>query len=68
MIRKREKIVLITASVVGGILLVFWLTGLVGLWIDGMRYVVSNTDKYNYEEGHMVDGEYTVSIDLSDLK
>ena len=68
MIRKRKKILLITASVVGGILLVFWLTGLMGLWIDGMRYVVSNTNKYNYEEGQMLDGEYTVSIDLSDLQ
>ncbi|MFC6040446.1 hypothetical protein ACFPYN_13545 [Paenisporosarcina macmurdoensis] len=68
MIRKRKKMLLITASTVGGILLVCWLTGLMGLWIDGMRYVVGNTDKYSYEEGHMVDGEYSVDIDLSDLQ
>jgi hypothetical protein len=68
MIRRRKKAVLITASVVGGILLVFWLTGLMGLWIDGIRYVVGNTDKYSYEEGHLVDGEYSVDIDLSDLQ
>jgi len=68
MIHKRKKIVIITTSVVGVILLVFWLTGLLGLWIDGMRYVVGNTDKYIFEEGHMVDGEYSVDIDLSDLQ
>jgi hypothetical protein len=63
-----KKILRITALVVGVLLFVFWLTGLLGLWIEGMRYVVSNTDKYNFEEGHMVDGEYSVSIDLSDLQ
>jgi hypothetical protein len=67
--KSKPKItLLILASVVGVLLLVFWLTGLLGLWIDGMRYVVGNTDKYNYEEGNMVDGEYSVDIDLSDLQ
>lgn len=65
---KPKKSLLILASLVGITLLVFWLTGLLGLWIDGMRYVVGNTDKYNYEEGNMVDGEYSVYIDLSDLQ
>lgn len=67
--KSKQKItLLISASVVVVLFLVFWLTGLLGLWIDGMRYVVGNTDKYNYEEGHMVDGEYSVDIDLSDLQ
>jgi len=65
---KPKNILLILSSVVGISFLVFWLTGLLALWIDGMRYVVGNTDKYNYEEGHMVDGEYSVDIDLSDLQ
>jgi hypothetical protein len=68
MIRKRKKILLITTPVVGVILLVFWLTGLIGLWTDGLGYVVSNTNKYNYEKGHIVDGEYSIAIDLSDLQ
>ena len=65
---KLKNIFLITAPVVGVLLLVFWLTGLLGLWIDGMRYVVGNTETYYFEEGHMVDGEYSVDIDLSDLQ
>ena len=65
---KPKKTLLIAASVVGITLLVFWLTGLLGLWIEGMGYVVGHSDKYNYEEGNMVDGEYFVDIDLSDLQ
>lgn len=59
---------MITASVVGVIFLVFWLTGLMGLWTDGLRYIVSDTDEYKYEKGHIVEGEYSISIDLSDLQ
>jgi hypothetical protein len=59
---------MITAVVVGVILLVFWLSGLTGLWMDGLRYIVTNTNEYKYEKGHLVDGEYTVDIDLSDLQ
>lgn len=47
-------------------LLVLWVSGLMNLWINGISYVTNNVDNYSVE-AFPVDGEYSVTIDLSDL-
>jgi len=41
---------------------------LVGLWTEGIAYIVNNTKEFNDKEGHIVQGEYSISIDLSNLE
>ncbi|MBD2869174.1 hypothetical protein [Paenibacillus arenilitoris] len=50
------------------VLLALWRVGYIGLWTEGMAYIANNTDKYKDTNGHLVDGQYAVSIDLSDLQ
>ncbi len=55
--------VLISISV-----LVLWKTGHIGLWTQGMAYVVNNTEEFTDKTGHVIQGEYSVEIDLQDLQ
>ncbi|MGE8204668.1 hypothetical protein ACQKP0_08895 [Heyndrickxia sp. NPDC080065] len=50
------------------IILVFWLTGLLGLWTNGISYIANNTKEYTDAKGHILKGKYSISIDLSNLK
>ncbi|RAP75995.1 hypothetical protein [Paenibacillus montanisoli] len=50
-----------------GIWLVFRLTDLPELWTREMADIVNDTSVFSDRHGHAVDGEYSVSIDLSDL-
>ncbi|AEY65090.1 hypothetical protein [Clostridium sp. BNL1100] len=47
---------------------VLWSTGHIGLWTRGMAYIVNNTEEFTDKNGHVIQGEYSVEINLQDLK
>jgi hypothetical protein len=63
---KVKKVLFIMAPVAAVIFL--WLSGLIGLWTGGMAYIANNTNDFTDRNGHVVQGEYTVAIDLSNLE
>jgi hypothetical protein len=65
---KAKKILFISTSVVVVIFLVIWRIGLIGLWTEGLAYIVNNTAEFTDREGHIVHGEYSIPIDLSNLE
>jgi hypothetical protein len=40
----------------------------VGLWTKGIAFIANNTKEFTDINGHVIQGEYSVSIDLGDLK
>ncbi|MCD9025047.1 hypothetical protein [Cohnella silvisoli] len=63
-----KKTLYISTPIVVLIVLIFWLTGFIGLWNEGIAYVANNTKKFTTQEGHILQGKYSISIDLSDLE
>ncbi|MEV5026680.1 hypothetical protein [Paenibacillus sp. LPE1-1-1.1] len=63
---KVKKVLFIMAPVTAVIFL--WLSGLIGLWAGGIGYIADNTKKFTDRNGHVVQGEFTIAIDLSNLK
>jgi hypothetical protein len=64
---KTKKKVIISSIIIFSTLLTLWLTGLIGLWTEGISYIANNTKKFSDEKGYILKGEYLISIDLSDL-
>lgn len=62
---KKSMMILIFISMVISIL---WMTGVIGLWLNGMAYVGYNTKKFNDIEGYLIPDEYSISINLNNLK
>lgn len=50
------------------IFFIIWRAGFLGLWQEGMAFIANNTQDFNDKNGNLIPGEYTLSIDLSDLK
>lgn len=50
------------------IVLVCWWIGLFGIWISGISSIANNTNKFTHITGHVVEGEYSIDIDLSNLE
>jgi len=50
------------------IYIIVWRVGLIGLWQEGMAYIANNTHDFNDKNGSLIPGDYSISIDLSDLK
>lgn len=65
---KRDKttIMLILISII--IVLTLWLTGVIGLCLNGMAYIANNTKEFNDTAGHLIAGNYSLSINLNDLE
>jgi len=63
---KVKKVLFIMAPVAA--LIFLWLSGLIGLWTGGMAYIANNTKEFTDRNGHVVQGEYTIAIDLSNLE
>lgn len=55
-------------AVFTAVLLILWYTGFIGLWIKGIAFIANNTKDFTTKNGHALPGEYSVSIDLSDLE
>ena len=63
----RKKVLFISIPVVV-ILVVFWLTGLISLWTEGMASIANNTNEFSDKDGHIVKEGYSISIDLLNLE
>ena len=50
------------------LLLLLWLTGLFGIWTKGISHIADNTNDFNINKSHSVQGEHSLSIDLSNLE
>jgi hypothetical protein len=63
-----KKIIL--SGILLAVLIVFtcWRIGLTGLWTEGIAFIANNTKDYDLEKGHFVKGDYSISIDLANLK
>jgi hypothetical protein len=57
-------ITLLTAVVIA----VLWSSGLFGLWSNGMAFLANNTKEFTDKNGHLVEGKYSVKVNLSDLE
>lgn len=66
--KTKPKTLVLILPVVIVILILLWLTGLLGIWTKGMSYVADNTKDFNVNKSHSVEGEYSMLIDLSNLK
>jgi len=65
---KAKRILLISTSFIAIVLFIIWQTGLIGLWAEGMAYIANNTKEFTDTNGHIVSGQYSISIDLSNLE
>lgn len=63
---KVKKVLFIMAPV--AVIIFLWLSGLIGLWTGGMANIANNTKEFTDRNGHTVQGEYTIPIDLLNLE
>ncbi len=63
-----KNLTIVLAMLISISVLVLWSTGLIGLWTQGMAYIANNTEEFTDKSGHVIKGEYSVAIDLKDLK
>ena len=50
------------------VILILWFIGVIDLWLHGMASIVNNTKDFADTEGHFIQGEYSIIIDLNDLQ
>lgn len=63
-----NKQLIILIPIIAVLLLVLWVTGLIGIWTDGISYIANNKKEFTDTESHIVEGEYSISIDLSNIE
>ncbi|EPR11748.1 hypothetical protein [Ruminiclostridium papyrosolvens] len=63
-----KNLTIVLAILISISMLVLWSTGHIGLWTQGMAYIVNNTEEFTDKNGHVIQGEYSIAIDLQDLK
>ncbi|MDR0268009.1 hypothetical protein [Paenibacillus sp.] len=64
---KVKKILYITVILMAVMGIFLWLSGLFGLWFNGMAFLANNTKQFE-ENGHSVDGRYSLKVDLSNFE
>lgn len=65
--KDRKKLYIVILLIVVTVT-VLWSSGLYGLWTDGMAYIANNTKDFTDREGHFIEGEYSMEVDLSDFE
>ena len=65
---KANKLGIILVILIPVILLTLWFTGIAGLWIGGMAHIANNTKDFTDKNGYVMQGDYSVSINLDDLQ
>src|SRR5690606_11079681 len=63
-----KKLSLIIIPFIAIIVLFLWVTGFIGIWTEGISYIANNSKEFTESGGHILEGKYSVSIDLSDLE
>lgn len=66
--KKIKMISLVIFTTILLFLVVTWRTGLLELWSKGISAIVNNTEKYSDKAGYVLDGSYTIQIDLADIQ
>jgi len=67
-IKSRKKKTIISILIFALIIIILRSTGLIGLWKNGISYIANNTKKFSDLQSHIIEGNYSVSIDLSNLE
>lgn len=62
-----KKIIYITIFLMVVMVIFLWSSGLFGLWSNGVGFLANNTKQFT-ENGHSVDGGYSLKVDLSSLE
>ena len=62
---KRRLLYIVCSAI---IVLVCWWIGLFSIWISGISSIANNTNKFTHITGHVVEGAYSIDIDLSNLQ
>jgi len=65
---KKNIVAIISVSIIIIIVAILWLTGVIGLFLNGMSYIGDNTRKFTCKEGYLMTDEYSFSIDFHDLE
>lgn len=63
-----KKTFYIAALLTVVMIVVLWSSGFFGLWFDGIAYFANNTKEFTNKSGHLVEGKYSLRVDLSDLE
>ncbi|GIP53300.1 hypothetical protein [Paenibacillus vini] len=66
--KKSKMILLLVFLIILLSLVITWRTGLLELWSKGISSIANNTEKYSDEAGYVLDGSYTIQIDLADIQ
>lgn len=66
--KKSKMILLLVFLIILMFLVITWRTGLLELWSKGISSIANNTEKYSDEAGYVLDGSYTIQIDLADIQ
>lgn len=67
-IQYKKKQLFIVIPVIAIIVFVLWVIGLIGIWIQGMSYIADNTKEFTDTKGYILEGKYSISIDLTNLE
>lgn len=65
---KGSKRFAVLISIIIIIIAGLWFIGFIRLWIKGIAYIAYNTEDISDGGGHIVNGEYSLSINLKDLE
>lgn len=65
---KSKMIFYITVVIAAVLISLLWKSGVFGLWTDGMAHIANNTKEFTDKTGHIIEGNYSMEIDLSDLE
>jgi hypothetical protein len=63
-----SKTTIISIPVIILVIFILWVTGIIGLWSYGMSYIVNNTKDFTDTKGCLLPSEYSISVNLADLK
>ncbi|WP_088104209.1 hypothetical protein [Halalkalibacter urbisdiaboli] len=63
-----QSLVFIVTPILVVTLLFLWLTGFIGLWTGGIAEKANNTKDFTTTKSHFIAGDYSISIDLSNLE
>ncbi|MCM3038766.1 hypothetical protein M3201_03505 [Paenibacillus motobuensis] len=66
--KKIKMISLVIFTTILLFLVVTLRTGLLELWSKGISAIANNTEKYSDKAGYVLDGSYTIQIDLADIQ
>lgn len=65
---KLKRLAIALIIIIAAIIAALFFTGYLALWTGGIASIANNTEAFTDKNGKVIPGEYSVSIDLSDLQ